>query len=201
MTPVKVSDGQYVAANKYSRTLINYYKLSCQNEKNSCIYVGELSSYKMKQLKKFCKSKKIKFEINNKYGKRSSAYRDIFYKNVKPVIPNRYFCAYCGRFLKISDVTVDHLYPVGEVNKSIKLQDKLKKIGAKSVNDYQNLVPACRKCNIKKGKKMGYWIFKGQIGRNQKVWLIIWPIRILLLAAFIMLVIVLYGWFVLQFLS
>lgn len=191
--PVKVSDTKYKKASDYSRTLIKYYKLTCTYKKDSCVYTGELSIYKSKQLKKFCESKKIKFEIDTKYGKRSNTYRNIFFKNVNPPFFNRYFCVYCGRILSKEQVTVDHLFPVGEVNKNIRLQKKLKKMGAKSVNDYQNLVPSCKKCNNKKGSKMGIWIIKGRIGRYQKLWLIRWTVRIIVASMFISSAFILYS--------
>lgn len=197
--PVKVQDGRN-AANKYSRSLIRYYKLSCIYE-NGYIYTGTLSAYKTKQLKKFCKEKNIKFEIDTKYGKRSSSYRNNFFNNVKSPLPNHYFCAYCGKILSLKNVTIDHLYPVGEVDKNINLQNKLKRIGANSVNDYQNLVPACKKCNNKKGTKMGLWIIKGEIGRHQRLWIFRWTLRLLFLVLFIMIGLMSYSYLTIDFIK
>ena len=44
-------------------------------------------------------------------------------------------CAYCGKHIEYQDMQVDHLWP--------------KKYGlkGKTVNDIENLMPSCRRCN------------------------------------------------------
>ena len=137
-------------------------------------FEGKVSSYhKLRSLQKYCYHHKLKFQINNSFGKRSSDYRKEFFTHYKPYRKNRYYCSYCGRLIAPKNLTVDHLYPVHVVNKSSYYQAKLMAMGAKSVNDYKNLVPACKKCNRKKSAKITGWVWRGKIGRIQSLW----PIR------------------------
>ena len=57
-------------------------------------------------------------------------------------------------------------------------QEKLKKKGAESVNSYQNLVAACRRCNLKKSANMGLWIPRAYIGSIKGFWFVIHIIMI-----------------------
>ena len=59
------------------------------------------------------------------------------------------------------------------------MQKFLKKKHLSGINDPKNLVPACRRCNQEKGKKMDGWIRKGRIGRHQWVWLLRHLLRIM----------------------
>lgn len=114
--------------------------------------------------------------------KRSTTYRKTFFKNTHPAIANRYFCTYCGRLLKKKDVTVDHLYPINVAQKSRRLRRKLKRKGITDINDIQNLVPACKKCNSRKGKRMGIWILRGKLGRHKAYWIARYGIRLMAFA-------------------
>lgn len=67
-------------------------------------------------------SKKTREEVYQKYGGR---------------------CAYCGRHIEMKDMQIDHFIPqnkeylfvLGEIQ------------GVDSVDDFKNLMPACRSCN------------------------------------------------------
>ncbi len=120
----------------------------------------------LSRISRFCNRKQLKFYIDNSYGRRSSNYRsDFFYFN-KPIFFGRYFCAYCGKPQSASKITVDHLYPIGKVRKDLRLQKRLSILGIDDINSEKNLVPACEKCNKKKGTKMGAWIINGMIGKH-----------------------------------
>jgi len=54
---------------------------------------------------------------------------------------DRYTCQYCGRARKSYDLTLDHVVP--------------RSLGGD--NCWENLVTACRRCNIKKGNRTPRW--------------------------------------------
>ena len=135
----------------------------------------------IKKIERFCKRKHLKYYIDNSYGKRSSDYRKVFFQNNPPGIFDLYMCAYCGMPVKKSKITVDHVFPVGQTSKNVFLQWFLGFLGINDVNDPANLVPACEKCNNRKGKKMGIWVIRGFFGKSKILWFIRWIIRVLLL--------------------
>lgn len=119
----------------------------------------------------------------SEFGQRSTSYRKEFFGHTKPVLQNRYVCAYCGRLLKEKDVTVDHIYPVHAAKTDINIQNKLKYKGFSDINDIKNLVAACRSCNRRKGTKMGIWILKGKLGRSPVLWCIRKSVRLAVIVA------------------
>lgn len=56
--------------------------------------------------------------------------------------------------------------------------------GINDINDTRNLVPACRKCNSRKGANTGIWIIRGLIGRHFGFWCIEKPVKWLLIVIF-----------------
>ncbi len=144
-------------------------------------FIGYIPNERVvRKLKYYCQSRKLKFKINNSLGTRSGDYRRIFFIYNKPAIGNKYICAYCGRVLSKEKVTVDHLYPIGKASKSLKYQKKLNRRGVKNINEPRNLVPACKRCNMRKGAKTGIWILRGKIGRYKYVWYFRWAFRLIL---------------------
>jgi len=61
-------------------------------------------------------------------------------------------------------------------------QDAAKLYGISGANDAKNLVAACRRCNSKKGTKMGLWIVRGFLGRSELLWKIRKLARIAIIA-------------------
>lgn len=179
MIPVKIKNGRYKVSN-CKQELWWKFGLNYDNDDDSC-QGTLLTNFRVNKLKLFCAKKKLRFEINNDFGKRSNNYRIDFFNHSKPILGDKYFCSYCGKILSHKTLVVDHLYPIDKVNQSVYLQKKLKSMGANSVNHYKNLVPACNVCNAKKSAKMGLWIIRGKIGKYPIVWKLIWGIRILLL--------------------
>ena len=55
-------------------------------------------------------------------------------------LQNPHYCVYCGRELKHSEITVDHVIPFSKGGKT----------------DFQNLVIACKHCNQVKSNKTLY---------------------------------------------
>lgn len=177
--PVKITNGR---ENTYKhRGKLRYYGLQYRDK----AWQGIVTKRKYKQIQKYCNKNNLKFEINNNFGKRSTTYRSTFFKFNAPFIGNYYFCAYCGKLITGKGITVDHIYPVYKVNKSQRLQNKLKKIGATSVNDWQNLVASCWSCNLKKGTQTGIWILKAKLGKNNWMWIFIWMLRVILIGGMI----------------
>lgn len=150
-------------------------------------YVGEWKTVKQEMaVRNFAKKHKARFFFDDEYGSRTRDYRTVFHRTYKPAIGGRYFCAYCGRLLTEKQLTVDHLYPVAQVSRSMKMRKKLQHKNITSLNDAKNLVPACMSCNRRKKDRMGLWILRGKIGRYAFLWHIRWMIRYALLAALVM---------------
>lgn len=125
----------------------------------------------------------MEFFFTNKNFERNGSYRNTFLQNNEPIFLKRYyFCAYCGKPIKKEKVEVDHLYPIGRVKYKRRLKRRLKRKGISNVNDQKNLVPSCKKCNRRKGRKMGMWVIRGKIGRVQKLWYLRHGIRITFLS-------------------
>lgn len=118
-----------------------------------------------------------KYRRYEKRWARSDNYRNEFFEhNHGP-----YRCAYCGKKLKSKDMEIDHLIPVSKAKTSKYAQTLLKINFINNVNNYRNLVPACRRCNRAKSDKMGGWVILGMLGRHKGFW----KIRPILITAII----------------
>ncbi len=170
--PVAVTDGRRYA-NRYARRLCRYGL--CRADQST--FKGEVSTFQEKEIMRYCKKHGLRFYYDNAYAKRSSSYRDVFFASHPPAAGRFYFCSYCGKPVDRNRISVDHLYPVGQTSKSLRLQRHMKHLGIEGVNSSRNLVPACERCNKKKGKKMGLWTVRGWIGRVQWLWYLRWALR------------------------
>lgn len=88
-----------------------------------------------------------------------------------------YRCVYCGCIHKKDKITVDHLIPVYKVEQSSYRNIFRKLLSAMkidNINSDRNLVPACRRCNSKKGSKTGFWIVRGLLGKFWCYWLLMY---------------------------
>lgn len=165
----------------YRRKMESFGLRYCPKDRS---YRGKISEKKLlRKIMRYCWWHGLKFGLEDEFSKRSSDYRQAFFRTHKPAFGNTYFCAYCGRPVSRKKITVDHLYPVAKVHASPGLQKKLKAMGAESVNDPINLVPACKRCNSRKGTRTGTWIITGRIGSHQKLWFLRWSLRFILAAA------------------
>lgn len=62
---------------------------------------------------------------------------------------------------------VDHVIPVGAMRRHRLLRAHLKG----GVNDISNLVPSCRKCNLKKASKTGlHYRIRARLGSHEGYW-------------------------------
>lgn len=93
---------------------------------------------------------------------RSSDYRSLFLSENEPP----YRCIYCGRYIGSDEMQVDHIVPVAAVKKSAFARWLLERKDIHSVNDIRNLAPSCRRCNMKKGTKLGLWYIRACLHRN-----------------------------------
>lgn len=93
---------------------------------------------------------------------RGSSYRYDFIRE-NPGFHGYYICRYCGKLLKKDRMTVDHRIPVRKAETSW-LYRKLLDRYPYGVNDVRNLVPACERCNKRKGSKTGIWLLLGYTG-------------------------------------
>ena len=98
---------------------------------------------------------------------RDSGYRSRFIA----AHPGPWRCRYCdARIPDATGLEVDHLVPVGAARKSALARRALRRIGAEGVNDLANLVPACHRCNRRKGAKTGLWTLRGLLGAHRWWW-------------------------------
>ena len=170
VVPVQIKTKKWIPR-KYFKKFCRQYHLSYREGTNGQhIYTGKLDKKKYRSLKKICDRHGIHLVIDNDYGKRSADYRKVFFATFPSDEYGRYYCAYCGKRLTADEVTVDHLYPIKKGEQSLKIQKRLKRKGFSGINDPQNLVPACRSCNSKKGSKTGIWLIRGKVGRHIKFW-------------------------------
>ena len=101
---------------------------------------------------------------------RSNIYRALYFRTHKPDALGKYHCVYCGKRLKESQVTVDHLIPVSAVKYDKRLQRKITYSG---VNSPKNLVAACFDCNSRKGASTArIWRIKAALGKHRWVFVL-----------------------------
>lgn len=105
---------------------------------------------------------------------RSTDYRRRFIESD----PGPWRCRYCGKRLgQRDDMTVDHVIPVDAVAhrgpRALFWRRFLERNDVIDVNDLRNLVPACRRCNSRKGPRTGVWVARAWLGKHP-AW---WPIR------------------------
>lgn len=93
--------------------------------------------------------------MNSKY-ERDSSYRER-YIFAHPPKNGKYRCVYCGRLVAKDKMEVDHVVAVDRVKRNWLYRLCV----PNGVNDLNNLVCSCHRCNHKKGSKGGLWIIRG----------------------------------------
>lgn len=115
--------------------------------------------------------------MNSKY-KRDETYRTR-YIAAHPPNRGKYRCVYCGRRITKDKMQVDHVIAVNRVKRNWMYRLCV----PNGINDLDNLVCSCRKCNLRKRDKGGIWAIRGHF------WKICLPIytvlRLLLVAAIV----------------
>ena len=127
-------------------------------EKKDC------SKWEKNKMFHFCRRRKLSLNAVPTQYTRSRNYRNEFFSKNKTV-SGRYRCAYCGRKLAREKITIDHIFPVHCREEYPAVRRRAALFGIRGSNDLKNLVPACRRCNLRKGPRMGWWIIKGFLGR------------------------------------
>ena len=151
------------------------------------MYRIQAEDRKLRKIRRICKRRK--YELKRTYPEnwgRSSSYRRDFL-SACPRPRGGYRCRYCHRRLSDQKLTIDHIYPVYMTKTGNNFWMRL--IGIDNVNDVRNLAPACRKCNIKKGRKTGIWIIKAIVGKYELYWVIRRIFQLVFLALIVLLVI------------
>jgi 5-methylcytosine-specific restriction endonuclease McrA len=125
--------------------------------------------------KVICNQYGLKLMIDLPEYRRSYDYRKQFFES-KPGLFGKgvYFCSYCGKPIGKKHLEVDHLFSVNSAQNSAFVKWIIKKSGMDTVNHEKNIVPACIRCNRRKGKKSGLWVLRGLIGQNQIYWIVHW---------------------------
>lgn len=165
---VKIKDGKN-STYKYRKEIAN---LGFRFIKDQDVYWEKnIPENEIKNIEKFCNKHKLSILFYK--TERDTYYRENFFKNNKPKIFNKYYqCVYCGKLMEKDKTTVDHLVPVKLTQVSQKYRKLLDKNNCKTVNDINNLVPACMHCNTSKGAKAGMWIIRGKLGKSPYFWLL-----------------------------
>lgn len=100
-------------------------------------------------MKTLLESYRTKYQSYPNSYLRSGDYRKKFFDKNRPIFKDYYICAYCGRFLKKKDVTVDHIISIRKAQKSKILQFILRLVKINDINDEKNLTASCETCNKK----------------------------------------------------
>ena len=149
----------------------------------------------IRRWKRFARRKKFRFDyVDAKYA-RSTNYRRIFFSHYEPYRNGKYFCIYCGRLLPKEKIQVDHIIPVHAAQTEWFIQRYLKRNGWESINDFHNLGASCKRCNSRKGAKMGWWVWRGFRGKSNRFQVIRRTVRrILVLIVVIIILILIQKW-------
>lgn len=126
------------------------------------------SAYELARIRSRAASDGLEVTVVPLAFERSANYRKAFLDSN----PGPWRCRYCHRKLDIYTMTVDHLVPVAAVRRSGIARRLLSALGATSVNDVENLVPSCARCNSAKGQKTGFWIVRGVVGKCRAWWVL-----------------------------
>ena len=144
------------------------------------MYRIQAEDRKLRKIRRICRRRKYELKrcYPENWGRSSSYRRDFFAAYPRPL--GGYRCRYCHRHISDQKLTVDHIYPVYMTKTGNNFWMRL--IGIDNVNDVRNLAPACRRCNIKKGRKAGIWIVKAIVGKYEIYWVIRRLLQLALLA-------------------
>ena len=138
-------------------------------------------------MKALLESYRTKYQSYTNSYLRSGDYRKKFFDKNRPIFKDYYICAYCGRFLKKKDVTVDHIISIRKAQKSKILQFILRLVKINDINDEKNLTASCETCNKKKGQKLSLsYVLRGILGRKSWYWFIYYIVIIIVLVIVIL---------------
>ena len=130
-----------------------------------CVKKNVSNAREIRRLKRYCTRKGLRISATSTNHARSSNYRETF---IREYGQGPYRCAYCGRIITKTEMTVDHIIPVNRF-KNDKGKILMFLFGMDDINGLENLAPACRKCNEKKGTRTGLWSLRGFLGKNKNM--------------------------------
>lgn len=137
-------------------------------------------------MKTLLESYRTKYQSYPNSYLRSGDYRKKFFDKNKPIFRDYYICAYCGKFLKKKDVTVDHIISIRKAQRSKVLQFVLRLVRINDINDEKNLTASCERCNKKKGQKLSFsYVIRGILGRKSGYWIIYYIVLIIMFIFFV----------------
>lgn len=172
------------SVNKMRRVLVDRHGFEEKTNSRGTYFYIEVSNLDAAHMKLILNLHNYKYKSYDKRYSRSTSYRKSFFE----VNKGPYRCVYCGKKLKSEDLEVDHLIPVSQTKNNIFARTMLHLSGVPNVNHVRNLVPSCSRCNRKKSDKMGLWVLRGVLGRNNWVWIV----RNIIVSIIIMLAIIIF---------
>lgn len=137
-------------------------------------YEKDCSKWEKNKMFHFCRRRKLSLDAVPTQYTRSRNYRNEFLQKIK-----QYPGDTGARTAEENWQGEDHnrpYFPVHCMEEYPAVRRRAALFGIRGSNDLKNLVPACRRCNLRKGTQMGWWIIKGFLGRTW--WY--WPVRKLL---------------------
>lgn len=165
------------------------------SETSEGVYQAEYGKRKAK--KRGRKAERFGYRVRiyrKRYG-RSGNYRYRFMR-ANPPKNGKYRCVYCGRWLRPEKMTVDHVIPVDAAKTSRKAQRLIDRRYEAGVNDLENLVPCCYRCNQKKGSSYSRaWIRRARLGKNEWYWHLVHALRLSLVLLIIFAILILWFWY------
>lgn len=147
-----------------------FKRFSSVRQTGPSMYRIQAEERQIRKVRRICRRRK--YELKRTYPEnlgRSDHYRkDFFAYYPRPV--GGYRCRYCHRRLSDKKIVVDHIYPVYKAKTGNDFWLRL--LGIDDVNDVRNLAPACRRCNLRKGRNAGIWIVKAILGKYRLYWFV-----------------------------
>ena len=167
---VRISDGK----NKIYYNRKELFKMGFRFNKRSkpgeSFYEKKCDEGEAHEVSIFSKQQGLECDLIPAEYTRSNDYRKEFFKVQKPAKEALYRCAYCGKKFPYSQIQVDHIYPVNGLSYCNRTRRRAARHGIKEANDPKNLCCACKKCNTRKGTKLGLWIPRGFLGKKEWLW-------------------------------
>ena len=136
------------------------YDFQEANSQGNIYYMTRVDRIDKDRIVRQARKHHIRYRAYQECYARSSGYRSAFFRENG----EKNHCRYCGKRLTKSSTFVDHVIPVAKAKSDKWARFLLKIRGINNVNDVRNLVPACYRCNKRKGTKMGLWVLRGWIG-------------------------------------
>lgn len=167
---VRVSDGENEIYYQRKKLYDMGLRFNKRAGRGDSFYEKKCEENEAHAIEKFAELNGLKCILIQEQYTRSDNYRKEFFKAQKPVNNALYRCAYCGKKFTFQQIQVDHIFPVNELSYSGIVRKRAASYGIANANDVKNLCCACKKCNLKKGTKLGMWVIRGFLGKHEAYW-------------------------------